>query len=370
MIKIDKQVRTRDFIYTTDGLFFAATNYIHPENRIISFLRYIPDENGDREKEGVRYSKVGSDEAYTFLRENYPDYLYFCDVTNVEMMGVPIEKVAKIIKPEERLAELRKEYKPIISEKKEKQENLTYMEELMEKLIDLSDFFHYVAGVPYTDLGISGSLLPGLQKPGTSDLDFVVYGLKNHRNSINAYKSNKDKEVEIPELKKSITLNRIGNDFWEFVYNKRIQDESLTKEEFCWYEERKSNRGTIRGTLFDILSTRNYDEISGKWGDTTYEPMGKAKIYCKIKSALGSYDNPATYEIEDVELLEGPEFEISSLASFTHTYAGEVIDGEEVVAKGKIEKVTTKGEEDKYRIVVGTTREALDEYIKLKESPV
>ena len=34
-----KQVRTRDFIYTTDGLFFASTNYVHPDDRFISFLR-------------------------------------------------------------------------------------------------------------------------------------------------------------------------------------------------------------------------------------------------------------------------------------------------------------------------------------------
>lgn len=370
MVKIEKQVRTRDFIYTTDGLFFASTNYIHPEDRIISFLRYIPDKDGDREKEGIKYSKVGSEEAYSFLRENYPDYLYFCDVTNVEMMGVPIEKVAKIIKPEERLSELRETFKPIIKEKHDNNKKLTYEEELMEKLIDLSDFFHYIAGVPYEDLGISGSILPNLQKAGTSDLDFVVYGLENHRNSINAYKSNKGKPVKIPELNKEITLDPIGNDFWEFVYNKRIKDDSLSIEEFCWYEERKSNRGIIRDTLFDILSTRNYDEINGTWGDTIYEPIGKAKINCRIKSALGAFDNPATYDIENVELLEGPNVEITSLASFTHTYAGEVTDGEEVVAKGKVEKVTVNNEEPKYRIVVGTTRESLDEYIKLRESPI
>ena len=104
------QVRTRDFIYTKDGMYFASTNYIHPEDRYISFLRYIPDENGDREKDGIRYRKVGSEEAYTYLRENYPDYLYFCDVTNVEMMGVPIDKVERIIKPENRLLGLKKTF--------------------------------------------------------------------------------------------------------------------------------------------------------------------------------------------------------------------------------------------------------------------
>ena len=209
-----------------------------------------------------------------------------------------------------------------------------------------------------------------IKKAGTSDLDFVVYGLENHRNAIKAYKDNKDKAVFIDELDKSITLNRINDDFWDFVYDKRIKDDSLTKEEFAWYEERKSNRGLIRETLFDILATRNYDEIEGTWGDTVYEPEGFAKVNCTIKSALGAFDNPAVYTIEDVEILEGPDIEISELASLTHTYAGEVVDGEEVVARGKIEKVLKNGEFEKYRILVGTTRESLNEYIKLRESPV
>ena len=370
MNKIEKTVRTRDFIISTDGLLFASTNYIHPEDRIICFLRYIPDENGDREKDGIRYSKVGSEEAYAYLRENHPDYLYFCDVTNVEMMGVPIDKVERIIKPEERLKGLRETYYDEINTKVANGEELDYKEELLSKLFDLSDFFHYVADISYDDLGISGSILPGLQKAGTSDLDFVVYGLENHRNAIKAYKDNKDKAVFIDELDKSITLNRINDDFWDFVYDKRIKDDSLTKEEFAWYEERKSNRGLIRETLFDILATRNYDEIEGTWGDTVYEPEGFAKVNCTIKSALGAFDNPAVYTIEDVEILEGPDIEITELASLTHTYAGEVVDGEEVVARGKIEKVLKNGEFEKYRILVGTTRESLNEYIKLRESPV
>ena len=57
------------------------------------------------------------------------------------------------------------------------------------------------------------------------------------------------------------------------------------------------------------------------------------------------------------------------VVSFTHTYAGEVIDGEHVLAKGKVEKVISEGKKDSYRLVVGTTRESMDEYVKLKESP-
>ncbi len=353
-----QQVRTRDFIYTSDDLYFASTNYLHPEDKINSFLRYIPDPNGDREKNGKRYRKVGSKEAYTYLRENHPDYLYFCDVTNVEMMGVPLDKVEKIIKPENRLMGLKKTFESGGNVKNP---------ELIKKLMDIADFFHYIADIPYENLGISGSILPGLQKENSSDLDFVVYGLDNHRRAIAAFKENRGKEVYIKDVDKYITVEGITDDYWDFVYNKRMSDESLTKEEFKWYENRKANRGTIDGTLFDILATKDYSEITGVWGDTVYEPQGIAQIECDIVSALGAYDNPSLYTIENVKLIDGVDFDLSEVVSFTHTYAGEVIDGEHVVAKGKVEKVIVNGETSHYRLVVGTTREAVDEYLKLKD---
>lgn len=86
------------------------------------------------------------------------------------MMGVPIDKVERIIKPEERLKGLRETYYDEINTKVANGEELDYKEELLSKLFDLSDFFHYVADISYDDLGISGSILPGLQKAGTSIL--------------------------------------------------------------------------------------------------------------------------------------------------------------------------------------------------------
>ncbi|MDD6256835.1 MAG: DNA polymerase subunit beta [Methanobrevibacter boviskoreani] len=354
------EVRTRDFIHTKDDLYFASTNYLHPNNRIISFLRYIPNPNGDREKNGKKYSKVNSKEAFDYLKENHPDYLYFSEVANVPMMGVPIDKVDKIIRPEDRLKEIR--------EGKDKK----VTKETREKLIDLSDFFHYIAGIDYENLGISGSTCPGLQKAESSDLDFVVYGLENHRKAVNTFKKYHDQEVEVGEgeSKRKIVLNPIQNEFWERLYHKRIKDDSLTKEEFCWYESRKFNRGVIRNTLFDILCTRNLDEVEGKYGDTRYEPQGIAEIECTITNSIQAMDNPAVYEITDVKLLDGVDVEITGLASFTHTYAGEVMEGERAVARGKVEKVITEGKKPWYRILVGSTRESIGEYIKLKDSPV
>ena len=100
------------------------------------------------------------------------------------------------------------------------------------------------------------------------------------------------------------------------------------------------------------------------------ERQGIEKVECDIVSALAAYDNPTLYTISNVKHLDGVDYPLEEIVSFTHTYAGEVVDGEHVIAKGKVEKVIVNGETSHYRLVVGTTREAIDEYVKLKESPV
>jgi len=336
------RVRTRDFIYTIDDLFFATTSYLHPEGKILSFLRYTPDPKGERSKNGQRYSKVDSNQAYEFLSNTYPEYLFDSD-KDLKMMGVPFDKVKKILMPEERLKEII---------------NNDNNNELLKKVVKLADIFKDYADIRYSKMGVSGSILPGLYDVTVSDIDFVIYGLKNHRKAMDTFGEIKDKS----------DLKSISNEYWSRLYEKRIKDSALSYEEFQWYEKRKNNRGVIDRTLFDILATRDWNEIKGKYGEEKYEALGNATIECKVSSALEAFDNPAVYKIEDVNILEGKDVPISEVASFTHTYSGQAKDGEEIIVKGKLEKAFDKNTE--YRVVVGTTREALDEYIKLAKSKI
>ena len=333
------RARTRDFIYTKDDLFFATTSYLHPEDRILSFLRYIPDPNGERSKNGQKYSKVDSKQAYEFLGNNYPEYLFGPD-EDLKMMGVPLNKAEKISKPEKRLEEII---------------NNCGNDILLKKVVKLSNIFHDYANIPYPKMGVSGSILPGLYDPAVSDIDFVIYGLKNHRKAMNTF----------GEIKDNSDLKSISDEYWMRLYEKRIKDESLNYDEFQWYEKRKNNRGVIDGTLFDILATRDWDEIKGKYGEERFESLGTAMIECKVSDAIAAFDNPAVYKIEDVNILEGKDIDITEIASFTHTYSGQAKEGEEIIAKGKLEKFI--GNDSRYRLVVGTTRESIGEYIKLKE---
>ena len=334
------RARPRDFIHTSDDMFFATTTYLHPEDRIISFLRYIPDKNGDRYLNGTRYSKVDSKQAYEFLEENYPDYLFDCEITNVQMMGVPINRVETILKPIKRLNEII---------------NSQSRDILLDKVVKLAGIFHKNAGISYDKMGISGSILPNLYNPSTSDIDFVIYGLNNHKNAMKAFENLKKDE--------SSSVKCIGEEYWKKLYEKRIKDSSLTYEEFRWYENRKNNRGIIDGTLFDLLQTRDWNEITGTYGFVRYEPLGMVEIECTVKDALAAFDNPALYKVEDAKMIEGPNVKVEEVASYTHTYSGQAQNGERVLVRGKLERVI--GKTVSYRVIVGTTRESIGEYIKL-----
>ena len=340
------KVNTRFYLKTRDNLFFAANSYNHPKTHYIAFLRYVPCDDGDRVLDGVRYKKVNSNEAYDYLKRNHPDYLFEWNIINKKMMGVLKEDVVEV-------------YDPILGLKKIRENR--NKSSLYEKICLLSDTFHDCAGIAYENMGVTGSSLIGLENE-TSDIDFIVFGLDEHRRAIEFYSNAKND--------KNVCLDAIGDDYWEFVYDKRIKDDSMSFNEFKWYESRKNNRGVINNTLFDILLNRKEDEIDID-ENVSINQLEKIRIKCDIIDDSLSYDNPATYTISNVEFLEGRPRNIESIISFTHTYTGIVKNNERVIASGVCEEYLYKDSGKKiYKLIIGTTRESINEYIKLEKCPV
>lgn len=339
-------IRPRFFIKTKDNLFFAVTAYHHPDTHYIAFLRYVPDEEGERKLDGVKYKKVDSFEAYEYVRKYHPDYLFDWNVEDKKMMGVLREDVDEILSPITRLDEIR---------------NNGENNELFSKIRLLSEVFHTKAGIAYENMGVTGSTLLNLQDESSSDIDFIVFGQENHRRAIELYSKLKN-DPDSP-------LDKINGNYWRQVYEKRIKDDSMTIDEFIWYESRKNNRGLIGGTLFDILFTKNYDEIVED-DEIYFKPLENIRIKCRIVDDKNSYATPAIYKVSDVEFLEGDVVNIEKIVSYTHTYTGIVKNNEEVIASGVCEEVTKKDSSKVYNLLIGSTRESLNEYVKLSESPI
>jgi predicted nucleotidyltransferase len=197
-----------------------------------------------------------------------------------------------------------------------------------------------VHAIPKERIGITGSFLCGLNG-ANSDLDFVVYGRANFDRAITLVKAATEAGV----------LTGLKEDLWQQIYRKRKPE--LSYEEFVAHELRKGHRGAIGGTYFDILYVRDPKELQqlDRRNSEPGERAGYKTITAEVTDASFSFDSPAIYKIKHPE--------VNKVLSFTHTYTGQALAGETIEARGVLER--TKHET---RLVVGTTREARDEWIR------
>ena len=297
------RVRLRDFVETKEHWIFSVVDYYDQEG-IRCLLRYIPSPDGEREKGGIKYKKMGFDEAYAFIREHKPAYIH-------GVMVVPKSDVVEHYQPHDGLMRI------------------------LDKDPRVRQMVNALENIDIDAIGITGSKLVGLGAD-SSDNDFVVYGDVWYRAR--------------DELRKAIAAGLIGEideAAWKKIYEKRKPE--LSFEEFYLHERRKGNRCLLDGALTDLLFVRSWDQI-GKRIPIGID-MGVRTITAKVTDATFAFDSPAIYEVDHPE--------VKRVLSFTHTYAGQALTGEIIEARGKLEE-TPEGK----HLVIGTSREPKGEWIK------
>ncbi len=296
------RTRLRDFIITHDDWIFAVADYCH-EGGIRSILRYVPDPEGKRGAD-KKYRKLDFDDAFVFMKKERPEW-----VSDVHI--VPWDSVKQILAPEKRLPSL------------------------VKKNSKVRAIVNTLKAVPPDKMGVTGSLLAGLENE-SSDIDFIVYG--------SSWFKARDIIARAKMEKNPIT--EISDEMWHEIYRKRKPE--LPFDEFLRHELRKGNRGMVGGTYFDLLYVRDWEDIAPCLRG---RDIGIETIEAKVTNADFSFDSPAIYKIDHPE--------INYVLSYTHTYAGQVLSGERIEARGVVEVVGNMK-----RLVVGTTREPKGEWIR------
>ncbi|MFB3765469.1 MAG: nucleotidyltransferase domain-containing protein [Methanotrichaceae archaeon] len=299
------RARIRDFFVTLDNWAFAVADYHHADG-VRSMLRYVPDPSGERIANGIKYRKLDFDDAFAFLRRIRPNYvrdLHVVPIEDIKQLYTPVEGLGRVMERDQRVNRI---------------------------ATVLAD-----DGIPLREMGITGSMLLDLHSQ-SSDIDFVVYGPLwwRARDALSQAKS----DGRIQDLDAAM---------WRRIYAKRKPEISF--EEFVLHEKRKGNRGMIDGTYFDLLFTRDWDQIgpAPERGRT----LGKRKIVAEVIDTEFAFDSPAIFKLEHSE--------INEIFCYSHTYAGQALPGETIEASGIVEE-TQSG----CRLVVGTTREAKGEWIR------
>jgi len=328
--------RDGDVLLTKKGFIFYTFGYLHPNDRVIGFLKYIPLEYKSffkgiaflkwqwqlNEKILIRPTELYSSNYWQLiiasLRKHFPEYLYFSDVFNKEVIAIPKTEIKTVFVPERGLAQLMTKKNP---------------DELEKEAISLIKLLSKTSGVPLNNFGIHGSILLGTHNE-KSDIDIAVYGASNFRKVKNA-------------IAYLITLNKL-----EYIFETK-------------FDVLRKNRGIYNSQRFVVNAIRQKTEILEVYGDKIYSPLTDVSFTAKVVDTTEAVFRPAHYQITDFINLRSSvsrpvPYEIVTMIG---NYRDIVSVGERIQGKGVLEEVKDiKRNRVGHRIVVGSGRP--NEYIE------
>ena len=303
---------SKDFIETREGLVFAVVMSGAEHNKILCFLRYV--------KEGGRWLKVDTAQANKLLKQHYPNYLHYSAVLDAHLHAVDVSKIHQHHQPRKRLQALLQ---------------ADALDVIEADLLQLARLFtHY--NVDLTQVGVTGSLLIGAQQH-SSDIDLVFYD----RTTFHACRA-----ILKPLIAEN-KLQHLHEQDWQASYDRRACH--LSYPDYVWHERRKYNKALVNGRKFDLSLINEFDASEVN----TYQKCGAITLQARVVDDALAYDYPAEFKIAHED--------ISSVVCFTATYMGQAVVGEMIEVAGQVEESS----EGIKRILVGSTREALGEYIKV-----
>ena len=341
---------------STDDMQFKVYSSTHPKGFIIAKPKYIPGNlikftglkkrflfsrcmtrfNLFNDKEIVKKNLQA-------IKEKFPEYIYECNKHKNWFLGVPEEKVKKFHDTKNGLQELLKV--PV--------EDLDSYLKATRKMVDILA----EAGISSKDLGISHSTLLGNYTPGKSDIDILIFGMKNGWKAIEHLKKCKN-----PSLKWK------SEEDWAKYYRDRVISKVYAEKEYVANMVRKKDDGLIDGNVFSLFCIENENESWYDW-NAEHEPLGTVKIKAMVKNAHYSIVRPGYYELEDSKVLEGyRDVPIKRIVTWARPFNLQAKENEEVEACGLLEKVRSRKEEF-YQVVIGyfdayTTDRGEKEYLK------
>lgn len=327
MLVRELKVREGDFIETHDGLIFDVKGFVHPPDRVVAFIRYFPDPEGERTKNGVTYGKVYSlSRRYALLKERFPQYLVYDPVFDETMCEVPVKDVKKRYDPIDMTRRLRRTKNP---------------DALQISALKLAKLLKEEAGIQWSTIGITGSVLVGLYNC-ESDIDLIIYGSENCRKVHSALRDMLA-HGETP-------LRPYDRDELERLFDFRLKDTETSFEDFVRTETRKVLQGKFEDRDYFFRFVKDCNEVKEEYGQVTYRKLGCSMIVATIEDDAESIFTPCRYGLSNVRILKGHRIKgLMDIVSFRGRFCEQARKGETVIAQGKVELVKDANLNHEYR---------------------
>jgi predicted nucleotidyltransferase len=307
-------IRPKDYISIDNKLFFAVVSEYQEDDRALTWLRYVKDENGMR--------KLETEEAAKLMNEQYPQFVFYSEYADIELHGIPLDEIEHVLRPDQGVMHLLHLESPDDIQKD--------AISVIQLLID--------AGIRRESIGITGSLLLGTQNEN-SDIDMIIYGREQFFKVRELIKTSLDKGE----------LKALDEAMWQDAYQRRGCE--LSFEEYKKYELKKFNKFISGSTKVDVtMVAENFERV---YENGPYKKAGKDKIVAVVIEDTYAYDFPSRYFIDHENYNE--------VVSYTATYTGQAVNGDTIEVAGFVEQ----GKDGKKRILVGTNREATGAYLRV-----
>ena len=346
-MKAVRWFRDRDYVETVEGLFFTVVSNLHPQDRVIAYLKYAPSSSGLWGNK-VKYSRMmpyydipSLLNTIQLLEQQYPHYVYDCPFMGIKISAVPLNYIKQHFKPEERLANLREESR----------------DELESLALELAEYIAGQAGISLSNFGVTGSILVDIHRPEFSDVDLVVYGRNN---------ALKVKETLRELYREGDVLKRVEGAKLEALLERRVKIFHLTREEAFELTMRKWNRGMFRGRDFSVHPVKVEEEVKGRFEDRVFKGLGVVELKATVADNQEALFMPAVYTVKDVEVTNGPREakDIVEVVSYEGLYIDIAEPRERIMVRGKLERVEDRAGGSYFRVLVGSPEAKGYDYIK------
>jgi predicted nucleotidyltransferase len=342
-----RSFRDRDCLITPEGFIFTVIGNLHPAERVIAYLKYVPDERGKWGVGRSRYRRALATynvpsvmDSMRFLSEEAPQYIFESTVDGISLPAVPMDRIAAHLCPETRLLEL---------------QSARSEDELESKALRFTQLLSKEGGVPTESLGLTGSILARIHNPTFSDIDLVVYGLNNALRVKTFLHKLEDSS--------SCEIRRLAGASREKWIAERLRSTPLTRGDAAALLARKWNIGSFEGTEFSIHAVHAEMEVHGHYGDERYKPLGIIDATARIAGVKESMFMPAVFQIEHADVKGSDAVAgLDRIVSYEGLYADVAVEGEMVSCRGKLERVESSSGIS-HRILVGSPEAGGTDYL-------
>jgi predicted nucleotidyltransferase len=354
------RLRDRDGVVTREGLIFRVFGYSHPADAFVCNAEYASssvftstDPRAPRTSGGQLFYKFYDDEGLKLVFSRYPQYTFTHEMLGQKVLGVRKDDVAAVRKPDRRLQ--------ILAHELPKDELHDALQRVLRTLVHCS-------GLSESDFGVFGSMLHGFHHPRFSDIDLVVYGIKEN-------KLIRETAAALYEDESSGFKNEFETP--QAMEGKRWRFKNFTVKEFLWHQKRKQIYGlfddsksgrTIKAELEPVKAWR---EIKSEYDPNT-KIMRRDWVRLKARITLDREAPfiPSVYGIQPLQVLSGPKttMEATRVVSYMEEFRLQAQEDETVIVEGSLEEVVSRNRSF-YQITLTYCPRYYEQVLKVERLP-